>query len=254
MNLLNGTSFNIDWTQGAQVLAALTEEQIEKKCARELCTGKKINTAPMTARKNPDVYPSKAIKWIQPNQPHKSHEVKRKFSKDLSIKLTESQESEETHVFETSSLLKEKKEEKIESNEGLEPFSLPQERISSNASPLSPFYQGFVDSIKPWFSLKAWGTWLDKGSESLAKGIINHARKVRKNAPGYFPGNLPQTNSSLEFYNYPTPHFQAPNENLSLNRKAFDLIQGVVSNESLPHSPTHLALPSGSNSLAQLPN
>lgn len=152
-------------------------------------------------------------------------------------------------VIEHSKLPKEAKKEPVISSES---HTLPsyKELLTSSSSRLTPFYQPLVNALKPWFSMKAWSTWGDNALDSVVNAIQNYSRDVVENAPGYFSDNFP-SDSELELYNYPSPHFRARNTTLMLDGQVFEPRENIT-NMILLQSPQFLTLPTNSQPIGLL--
>jgi Ran GTPase-activating protein (RanGAP) involved in mRNA processing and transport len=117
------------------------------------------------------------------------------------------------------------------------------EPVTSGASRLAPFYEGTINYVRSWFSLKSWSTWGNGALDSVANGILSYSKHVVESAPVYFSGRLDSSKSLTEgsnkaFYNYPLPHFRAisQGEHHDVHRyiQALPQSQGFNCTSSLP--------------------
>ncbi len=85
---------------------------------------------------------------------------------------------------------------------------------TSPGSRSAPFYQGWIGSLKPWFSIEAWRSSCDRALDSVVHVIVSYSKSVVEECPSYFPGKLDLSQPAFAggnkaFYNYPTPHIRA---------------------------------------------
>jgi Leucine-rich repeat (LRR) protein len=217
VNLEENNFKNISWSQAASALQGLYAAHIYGSCASKLCSGAPIHVN-LTAVKCHGLNDSNSnvhdVLILHPSiQNSRSLQIL-----DSRLRGNDKWESENDEGKREASLLMKKDGESISP-------------LTSSASPLVPFYQPLVNSVKPWFSWESWSAWGDRALDSVANSILSYSHQVVENAPGYYPGRLDSSkslieNSNKEFYNYPQPHFRALDQSEPLPMLALPQPQG----------------------------
>nr|MBP9692555.1 hypothetical protein [Alphaproteobacteria bacterium] len=225
--------YNITWTNEAHVFQNLTQTPILKACAKQLCWGGNITTTQSKTPKHelPEARKIKPVTLSQskklsgsPLTPSQGHSLQ----EELSVKpLTNTHQLQEV---------------------------LMTEPVTSSSSPLVPFYQPLVNSLKSWFSPHAWMSWGDRKLDSVIHVITSYSEKIVKNAPGYYSGMLDNNKSPIEgrnksFRNYPVPHFHALDQGEPLDVQRFNYMQALPQPQGLNHTSLPPMLNSGSPTL-----